>query len=456
LFNIEEKEMKTKLITFSVIIALTATLVFVLSASEEYGKYTYDDFETPEYCGACHNNIYQQWQQSMMSVAFTHEWDDIEYFELALPHSELEPKVAEVKEGCNGCHSPLAFMTGDIPPKRPSEGTRANESVSCEVCHNITGFTGDIPYNFNYVMDVGKTKYSGRKGETEMPSVHEIKVSPIMQKSEFCGICHNEKSPFGTWVKSTHLEWKESPYAEQGVQCQDCHMSETTMKTAAMGPEYNDAKMHLFQGAHSESKLRGTVEIGLYSAKKEAKKGDKINIKASLFNQKAGHKIPTGSVEDRIMWLHVEAIDSDGNKYHIPVVKKGFEGEEYTIASEEMAYQDMGVPLGIDDFQGLRREEVPVGDRIFRMAYFDPEGRMTIQQWNTASLGVDYRIGPKETILEDYSFVIPESVPSGNLQIKADLYYRLVVKPVAEYLKLPESEYKAFLINSTSYSIAVK
>lgn len=447
--------MNIKKITVLLSIAGLLFLVYMLTASEEYDKYTYDDFQTPEYCGACHNDIYQQWQQSMMSVAFTHEWDDVEYFELALPHSELEPKVAEVKEGCMGCHSPLAFMTGDIPPKRPSEGTRANESVSCEVCHNITGFTGDTPYNFNYVVDPGKTKYSGRKGETSNP-VHEIKVSPFMQTSEFCGICHNEKSPFGTWVKSTHLEWKESSYADEGVHCQDCHMSETKMKTASMGAEYDDAKMHLFQGAHSESKLRGAIEIGLYSRTKTAKKGDKVKIKASLFNQKAGHKIPTGSVEDRIMWLNVNAIDSEGNTYHIPVVKKGFEGEEFTIASEELAYQDMGVPLGIDDFEGLRREEVPVGDRIFRMAYFDPKGRMTIQQWNTSSLGVDYRIGPRETILEDYEFVVPDEVSAGNLKIKADLYFRLVVKPVGEYLKLPESEYEAFLINSTSYELAIK
>lgn len=41
-----------------------------------------------------------------------------------------------------------------------------------------------------------------------------------------------------------------------------------------------------------------------------------------------------------------------------------------------------------------QRDGIPVGDRIFRKPYFDPQGRMTIQQWNTASQGVDYRLGP--------------------------------------------------------------
>lgn len=33
---------------------------------------------------------------------------------------------------------------------------------------------------------------------------------------------------------------------------------------------------------------------------------------------------------------------------------------------------------------------------------------MTIQQWNTASQGVDYRLGPRETKLETFTFTIPD------------------------------------------------
>ena len=89
--------------------------------------------------------------------------------------------------------------------------------------------------------------------------------------------------------------------------------------------------------------------------------------------------------------MHVEAVDKDGTVFHLPVDKKGFDGEEYTISSDMLAYQDMGIALGDDNFKGVQRDAVPFGDRIFRMAYFDPQGRMTIQQWNTASFGFDYR-----------------------------------------------------------------
>ena len=100
-----------------------------------------------------------------MSQAFTHHWDEIEYFELAIPHAEKEPKVAGVKAGCNGCHAPLAFLAGDIPPQAARRRTRrANEAVSCDLCHTITGFAGDMPFNFNWIVEPGKVKQGPRAG----------------------------------------------------------------------------------------------------------------------------------------------------------------------------------------------------------------------------------------------------------------------------------------------------
>lgn len=417
-------------------------------------QFKYSDFETPAYCAQCHNLFYQQWDQSMMSKAYTHEWDEIEYFELAVPHSEKEESMKGVHEGCNGCHAPLAFLAGDMPPPRPEENSRANESVSCDVCHTIKGYSEETPYNHNYIIEPGKTKFSSRKGETTSPN-HKIEVTDLHHTAEFCGICHNEKNPFGIWVKSTHLELKEGPYYAEGVVCQDCHMPDAPSITARMGAFYNDTKMHLFNGAHDPGKLKGVVEIRITPDIQEAEPGEPVIFTVTLFNQKTGHKFPTGSVEDRIVWLHVEAIDENGKTYHIPVDKKGFEGEEYTIASDELAYQDMGVPLGIENFEGVRREEVPIGDRIFRMPYFDPQGRMTIMQWNTKSLGVDYRIGPRETKVETYTFNLPYDIAPGNVKVKAVLNYRLLVKPVAELLKVPEEEYQVFAINEQETQIYI-
>lgn len=433
-------------------LSLLAVSTLVLTGED---KLKYSDFQTPAYCGtSCHSDFYRQWQQSMMAHAFTHEWDEIEYFDLAIPHSDIDPKVAEVKAGCNGCHSPMAFVTGDIPPQRPAANTRANESVTCDVCHSITGFVGDTPFNANYILKPGNTKYNSRVSELQSPN-HKIELNPIMKTGDFCGICHNEKSPYGVWVKSTHLEWKEGPYSKEGVQCQDCHMPKAHSKISAMGKVYEDARLHLFNGAHDPGKVRGVVEIRIQPDLTEAEPGETVKFTVTLYNQKTGHKFPSGSVEDRLVWLKVEAIDGKGLTKLLPVDKKGFDGEEYTISADVLAYQDMGIPLKMKDFAGVQRDGIPLGCRIFRMPYFDSQGRMTIQQWNTASLGVDYRIGPRETKIETFTYKIPENTPPGKLKIQANLFYQLLMEPVAVFLKVPKEEYQPLVVNSNEIEITI-
>jgi len=442
--------MKSKLIYFFILIIYS-----YLFAQTKLGTLRYEDFKKPEFCGSsCHTEFYQQWKQAMMSQAYTHEWDEIEYFKLAVPHAEKDQKVSEVKAGCNGCHSPIAYVAGDVPPPLPSKNSRANESVSCDVCHSITGFAGDTPYNFNYIMKPGNTKYSSRMPDIKSPA-HEIEINPIMKTGDFCGICHNEKSPYDVWVKSTHLEWKEGPYAKEGVQCQTCHMPKAPGKLADMGEYYPDVAQHLFHGAHDPGKLRGTVELRIHPDTREVEPGEQVKFTVILYNTKAGHKIPTGSAEERMLWLHVEAKDSRGNTFHLKVDKKGFPGEEYTIADSSLAYQDMGIPLNIPNFQGVLRDGVPVGDRIFRLPYFDPQGRMTIMQWNTASQGVDYRIGPREAKVETFTWTVPDNLQPGELVVTAVLNYQRLPTAVAKFLGVPDDEIETIIINSHQTKISI-
>ncbi len=45
----------------------------------------------------------------------------------------------------------------------------------------------------------------------------------------------------------------------------------------------------------------------------------------------------------------------------------------------------MGIALNDPNFKGVQRDGIPIGDRIFRMPYFDPQG----QNDNSA---VEYKI----------------------------------------------------------------
>ncbi|MDD5427509.1 MAG: hypothetical protein PHN52_13615, partial [candidate division Zixibacteria bacterium] len=187
----------------------------------------------------------------------------------------------------------------------------------------------------------------------------------------------------------------------------------------------------------------------------EAEPGETVTFPLALFNQKTGHKFPTGSVEDRLVWLHVEAVDAAGKIYHLPVDKKGFEGEEFTIAADILGYQDMGIALNQPAFPGVQRDGVPFGDRIYRMPYLDPQGRITIQQWNTKSFGVDYRLGPRETKLETFTFNLPDDVAPGPMTVTATLNYQKLVGPVADFLKVPPEEKAVVLVNQHSTQITI-
>jgi hypothetical protein len=363
--------------------------------------------------------------------------------------------VAGVKSGCIGCHSPLAYLAGDIPPKRVAENTRANEGVSCDVCHSIVGFDGDIPFNFNYVMEPGDVKQGTRPGMES--DYHEIAVNDFLSTTEFCGICHNEKDPYGVWVKATQLEWKDGPYGDAGVTCQDCHMPRADGTLTEDGDPVEGVRRHTFHGVHFPEKLSGAVEVLLYPRDESPGKGETVILDATIMNAKAGHMIPSGSVEERVVWLHVEATDAAGKSWQLPVDRKGFEGENWTIADQELlAYQDIGEIKGLSDFAGLSRDgDVPSGDRIYRMPYLDPQGRMTVAQWNTASLGPDYRLPPLEAIGETFTWQLPQDVAAGDMRITATVYMTLVVSSVVDYMGLPPEEKEPMVMGQTEVTLQV-
>lgn len=425
------------------------------SGDAAHGAFSYEDFQSARQCTNCHLDLAGQWRNSMMSQAYTHHWDEIEYFRLAVPHAERKPKVAGVKDGCNGCHAPFSFLAGDTPPPEPGAGSMADEGVSCDLCHSIVGFAGETPYNFNYLVKPGRTKWGGREG-LKSPH-HDTAKSSFLGTSEYCGTCHNEMSPYDVWVKSTQLEYAAGPYPGMGIVCHDCHMPTSPGRVALMGAEIQpDVRNHLFHGAHHLSKIAGAIEMVLWTEQPDVEPGDALTVKLALFNAKAGHMVPSGSAEERQLWATLVAIDAEGGRTHLPVDRKGFEGEEHSITSNALAYQDLGEPLDRPDFAGLPRDATPYeGDRIFSLPYFDEFGRRTIMQWNTASLGPDYRIAPRETKIETYTWTLPDELPDGPLRFEVELYYRKLVKSVGDFLDVPAEETEAIVIGRAHTQIEV-
>ena len=88
-------------------------------------------FPTAEYCGHCHQEAYHQWRQSVHSNSFRAPWY------LKNVNQLIDEKGVQYSRHCEGCHNPVALLSGDLsqgmPKKRPFE----QEGVTCSTCHSI-------------------------------------------------------------------------------------------------------------------------------------------------------------------------------------------------------------------------------------------------------------------------------------------------------------------------------
>jgi hypothetical protein len=286
-----------------------------------------DAFENAELCGVCHQDIYVQWQSSIMSRA----WDDPIY-------RELLKRVSEATDGkldnfCTGCHSPVGLTTGQITSdlNRSSIEKAAAEhplpGVDCESCHNYSTRTGQD--NGAYVLTPmlnGKPTKFGPYKDANSP-YHETVHSELHTRSDFCSVCHNVTHPFSTTaIERTYEEWHESQYAINGQQCQSCHMPDVAGKAAIMGPDRPNVATHYFNGgnvtllkhfgqpanAQRSRELLKRAGIIEFVDMPAFTVGSSALVKIKVSNTGAGHKLPTGFPEGRQMWIDLTVTDAKG------------------------------------------------------------------------------------------------------------------------------------------------
>ncbi len=103
-------------------------------------------FYTAQYCGHCHQEAYHQWRQSVHANSFRAPWY------LKNVNMLIDEKGVQYSRHCEGCHNPVALLSGDLsqgmPKKRPFE----DEGVTCSTCHSIQSV--DTTGTGSYVMGV--------------------------------------------------------------------------------------------------------------------------------------------------------------------------------------------------------------------------------------------------------------------------------------------------------------
>jgi tetratricopeptide (TPR) repeat protein len=219
-------------------------------------------FPTAEYCGHCHQEAYHQWRQSVHSNSFRAPWY------LKNVNALIDEKGVQYSRHCEGCHNPVALLSGDLsqgmPKKRPFE----QEGLTCSTCHSIV--STDATGTGSYVMGVPAVLVD----ETGAPITRSVSdaeilahldrhskavMRPLYQTAEFCAACHKAAIPRTLddykWLRAISLydEWQAASFTKQSPlpfyrkdvvsTCQTCHMVREPLPTGSVDPGAKDGKL---------------------------------------------------------------------------------------------------------------------------------------------------------------------------------------------------------------------
>jgi len=218
-------------------------------------------FPTAQYCGHCHQEAYRQWRQSVHSNSFRAPWY------LKNVNMLIDEKGVQYSRHCEGCHNPVALLSGDLsqgmPKKRPFE----DEGITCSTCHSIV--STDTTGTGSYVMGVPAVLVDEAGAPITRPvSDAEILahldrhskavMRPLYQTAEFCAACHKAAIPRTLddykWLRAISLydEWQGASFTKQSPlpfyrkdvvsTCQTCHMVREPLPTDATEPGAKDGK----------------------------------------------------------------------------------------------------------------------------------------------------------------------------------------------------------------------
>ncbi len=373
---------------------------FPSRASSDGHKLTAQYFELPELCGGCHLDMYAQWKGSMHSNSWT---DPVYRAALTFMSKASNGKIDNF---CMGCHTPIGVVTQEASPGGKGMSEVATRGVQCEVCHNISQITGIG--NGSYVLTPklhGRSLKFGPFKDATSP-YHDTAYSKLHTQSEFCGDCHDVTHPFNRLpVERTYSEWRDSAYAGEGVQCQDCHMKPVRGRATPISKDRERIYTHYFVGGNAlVTKLLGS---DLHSQQSEAMLQSAATVQITALaplhlgaanvvqvrvkNVGAGHKLPTGFPEGREMWLDFRVLDARNVEvYRLGAVKNG-RTEKDTKSFKVVLGDHSGKPVDLN---------VLDADRIL----------------------YDTRIEPRGYGEVTYVFDVPKGVV-GPLRLVADLNY---------------------------------
>ena len=390
-------------------------------------------------CRGCHDQIVAQHLESSHEMSFTNPVFQAQYLKDLLPRAEKDPDLLAEALECISCHEPISYVTKGPSAIRLEDIDPEMNGVTCDVCHTITGYRAPRPQNGNYIVAPGETKLGPLKSDNNWHHAY----SELQTRSEICAVCHEAVNHHGFQTKATFTEWQESDFAQQGIQCQDCHMNVDGFLTAGKprfssgiaarmtlgsAPERERLYTHQFPGAHSKTQVEGAITLMLEAKSTGADRT--IEIEITVDNTRTGHSMPSGSVDLRLLWLEVIVRADD----HL------------LILSAEAAQPDAPDKTNLYSLAGhglfdtwLLEPRIPRGSRVYRSIFVDSSGQATFDSYDAVGKLFDNRLKASEKRKEYYQLIIPDGV-KGDLLVEATLKYLPYSSAFTDRFGLPKPE----------------
>lgn len=391
------------------------------------------NYSPSDQCKGCHVDIYSQQMQSMHARSYINPVFQAQYYGEALPRARQGPKFFYEAITCAACHMPVAHQNNARDMVFREHVDPQMSGVTCDLCHRIAGFTGTVPENGNFIASPGDEKYGPFRHSY---SWHHVYLE-FQTQSEFCAVCHESTNQLGVHVKPTYTEWKTSQYAADGVQCQDCHMNasgylidkqavydsgKAATMTLGSAPERGKLYSHQFPGARTQTQLEDAIPLHLSTGKDTAEQGEQLTITVRVDNERTGHRMPSGSIELRYVWLELEARSGD-RRIAIPAVS----------ATDPPGY-DVGGALPAD--RAVLGKAFPRGMRVYRAVFLDAQGNQTQSMIDAAKKVFDNRLDTAAVRTERYRWRVPPDI-HGKVKLVARLNYVAYPQAFATRFNLP-------------------
>ncbi len=237
-------------------------------------------YTSSQVCAGCHADIHATWKNSLHAMTVSDPIFDAAYWDA------IKLSKGAARPICLSCHAPTTRLTKDYDQRLPITA----EGVTCDFCHTIAA-ANPLAAGEPYTMRPGRVKW-GPIRPAQSPA-HKTQYSVIHFSSELCGGCHEYRAKSGALLTGTYSKWRASYYAEQGIQCQTCHMP--LGKGRVVRPEVNAAEwpinLHDIQGGRSPEQIRKAARIEVRDI---VRLEGGYRVVVAVENVGSGHMIPTG------------------------------------------------------------------------------------------------------------------------------------------------------------------